>query len=169
MERLARCLIYLAAWGLLCFPLGRLFKRMPLDWDRPPFAEAAWERGGAAYERLGIRRWKGLAPDVSRFFPGVVPRKAIAGVASADGMRDMLRETCVAELTHWLLCLTGLALIPLWPGPGGIALYLVYLMLGNLPFIIIQRYNRPCFRRLLERAERRERRRVDAGADTFEQ
>ena len=165
----ARCAVYMAAWGLLCFPLGRLFKALPLHWDRFPFACRAWEREGAIYERLGVRAWKDLVPDVSKWFPRIVPRKAITGRFGAETLRDMLKETCVAELTHWLLCLAGLAMLPLWPGPGGIMLYLVYVLLGNVPFIIIQRYNRPRFGRLLAAAERRERRLANAGTDTLQQ
>ena len=63
----------------------------------------------------------------------------------------------------------GLALPFLWPGPWGIAVLLIYVVLGSLPFIIIQRYNRPRFVRLVEAAERRERRLADAGSDTIQQ
>lgn len=165
----ARCVIYMAALGAATFPLGRLCRRLDLRWDRPPFAELPWERGGAAYERLGVRAWKDLVPDVSKVFPRIVPPKAISGRFTAEVVRDMLSETCVAELIHWLLCLAGLALPLLWPGPGGVAVCAAYILLGNLPFIIIQRYNRPRFRRLLQAAERRERRRADAGTDPIEQ
>lgn len=164
-----RCAIYMAVWGLLCFPIGRLFKRLGLQWDRPPFASRPWEKGGAIYERAGIRVWKDIVPDVSKLFPGIVPRKAIAGKFTLDSLRDMLAETCVAELTHLMLCLVGLGMIALWPGAGGIAVYLVYVILGNLPFIMIQRYNRPRFGRLLAAAEMRERRQTNAGTDTVEQ
>ena len=166
---LARCIAYMAAWGLLCFPLGRFIKGLHPRWDRRPFLDAAWERGGSVYEKLGIRVWKDLMPDVSRMFPGTIPKKAFQGKVTAALMRDMLEETCVAEITHVLLCATGLALIPLCPGPWGIALYIVYAVLGNISFIMIQRYNRPRFRRLLEAAEARERRRVDARTDTVQQ
>ena len=160
---------YTAAWGAACFPLGRLLKRLPLNWERPPFAGMAWERGGAVYEGLGIRCWKDIAPDVSRWFPGIVPRKAFSGMVTAQKARDMLAETCVAELTHLILCLTGLVMLPLWPGAGGLVYYGIYALLGNLPFIAIQRYNRPRYRQLLEKAERRERRLGDARTDTVEQ
>ena len=160
------CILYMAAWGLASFPLGRMFKRMALNWDRPPFAELPWEQSGKVYEKLGIRRWKDLAPDVSRMFPGSIPKKQFEARPDSAYMRDMLSETCVAELTHLLLCLTGLALIPLWPGPWGILLYIIYAMLGNVPFIMIQRYNRPRFRRMLTATEAWERRQMNARTDT---
>lgn len=166
---LARCVVYMAIWGLACFPLGRLFKGMHLRWDRFPFAAYGWERGGAIYERTGIRLWKDIAPDVSKLFPGIVPKKTLTGGADVKTLRDMLEETCVAELTHALLCLTGLALPLLWPGPGGWWLYAAYALLGNISFIMIQRYNRPRFQRLLAAMERRERRFANAGSDTVQQ
>ena len=164
-----RCLAYIAAWGLLCFPLGRLFKRLDLRWDRPPFRTMAWERDGAVYRRAGIRVWKDFAPDVSRMFPGSVPRKTLSKRPTPAVMEDMLLETCVAELTHAMLIVSGAALLWLWPGVGGIAVYAVYVLLGNVPFIMIQRYNRPRFARLLEAAKARERRKMNAGSDTVEQ
>ena len=71
----------------------------------------------------------------------------------------MIQETCVAELTHALLCLAGIAVFWIWPGPGGLILFLIDVFLGNLPFILIQRYNRPRLIRLMAAAERREERR----------
>ena len=164
-----RCAIYMAVWALVSFPMGRLFKGMGLRWDRPPFAEWRWEMGGAVYDRLGIRRWMNLVPDVSRMFPGIVPRKAIYGKPRARDVRSMLEETCVAELIHLVLCVSGLALLFLWPGAGGLCVFILYVVIGNLPFMMIQRYNRPGLRRLLEGALRRERRLADAGSDTVEQ
>lgn len=166
---LTRCIAYMALWGLACFPLGRLIKGMKPDWERPPYAPWGWEDSGRFYEKLGIRRWKDFLPDVSRLFSFIVPRKAFSGRPDAAKLRDMLMETCVAERVHVILCVAGLAMPVLWPGPWGWALYGVYVLLGNVPFIMIQRYNRPRFQRMLSAAEARERRLVHAGTDTFEQ
>ena len=163
------CAVYMAVWGLLCFPMGRLIKGLHPRWDRKPFEDQPWEREGRTYERLGIRRWKDIVPDVSKLFPGIVPKKAVASRPTPAALRDMLEETCVAELVHYILCAAGLGLLPLWPGHGGILLYFIYVALGNAPFIVIQRYNRPRFRRMLAAAEARERRHANARTDTFEQ
>ena len=165
----ARCIAWMALWGLACFPLGRLIKRLGPDWDRPPFSEWRWEDGGRAYEKVGIRAWKDIVPDISKVFSRIVPKKAISGRPDAAALRDMLRETCVAEVVHALLCVVGLGLLRMWPGPCGIVATAVYIILGNVPFIMIQRYNRPRFRRLLAAAEARERRQADARTDSFEQ
>ena len=62
-----------------------------------------------------------------------------------------MKETCVAESVHIILCLLGLGLLAIWPGPGGMVMTALYLLLGNLPFIVIQRYNRPRLLSLLEK------------------
>ena len=66
----------------------------------------------------------------------------------------MVQETCIAEVIHILLSLTGLALPLIWPGPGGLLACAAYVLLGNLPFILIQRFNRPKLRMLLEKCRR---------------
>lgn len=167
--KLARCLIYMAVLGAATFPLGRFIKRLKPHWEKWPFRGCAWERNGTFYERLGIRRWKDIAPDVSWVFPKIVPPKKILRMPNPESVIDMLRETCVAEAVHWILCAAGLALPLLWPGKAGVALCLFYILLGNGPFIMIQRYNRPRYRQMLESARRRERRLKDAGIDTVVQ
>ena len=54
----------------------------------------------------------------------------------------MIRETCVAEFIHVLLCIASLGCLRIWPGFGGFCMAFLY-TLGNIPFIMIQRYNRP--------------------------
>ena len=67
----------------------------------------------------------------------------------------MIEETCVAELTHGLLCIAGLFLLKIWPGAGGIFLTVIYIVFGNLPFLLIQRYNRPRLVRLYARRNKK--------------
>lgn len=145
-----RCVLYLAALGILSFVLGRLAPKSWFHPDRFPYRTLPFEKGGALYHRLGIRKWQARVPDMSRILPGVMPRKAMTGRPSAAELERMLQETCVAELTHGLLCLAGLGCLWLWPGWGGTIITIVY-FLGNLPFVLIQRYNRPRLMRLYTR------------------
>ena len=62
----------------------------------------------------------------------------------------MIQETCAAELTHLLAAVAGLWCLHLWPGAGGITVAAVFALI-NMPFILIQRYNRPRFLRLQKR------------------
>lgn len=151
--------LYIAALGILCFPAGRVLALFNYSTDRFPFHCCGIERGGRLYEKLGIHGWQNKVPDISRLIPGIVPRKAIPGKPDTKTLQTMIKETCVAELTHVLLCMAGLALFWLWPGVGGALFYAVYVLVGNLPFILIQRYNRPRLLHLLQAAQRRERNR----------
>ena len=149
------CFLYLLLLGLLCFPFGRLLAKISFRTDRFPFRAFPFEREGKLYEKIGIRSWQSRAPDISKLIPGVVPRKEIPKRPDAQTLRRMINETCVAELTHVLLCFAGIALFWLWPGAGGIILYVFYVLAGNIPFILIQRYNRPRLLRLLKLNRRR--------------
>lgn len=158
MPPIVTCLLYIAVLGMAAFPFGRLLARCPLRTDGFPFRCAAWERGGKNYEKLHIRAWQNRVPDVSRWFPSLVPVKRLES-PTPEGMGRMVRETCVAELTHVLLILLGLYCLRLWPGVGGVIFYCVYTLAGNVPFILIQRYNRPRLVRLQKAMEKKERKR----------
>ena len=55
----------------------------------------------------------------------------------------MIQETCIAQLVRVVLFVLGLGCVLIWDGPGGWITAVVYTLLGNVPFILIQRYNRP--------------------------
>ena len=57
----------------------------------------------------------------------------------------------MAELTHTVLSFLGLAMPLLWRGAGGWIAAAVYIVFGNLTFILVQRYNRPRLLRLYQR------------------
>lgn len=149
-------IFYILLMGLLCFPFGRLLAKFSFHIDRFPFRSFPVEAEGKLYEKIGIRSWQNKAPDISKLIPGIMPRKEIPKRPNADALKSMINETCVAELTHVLLCLAGFAVLRLWPGVGGLFFFALYLLLGNVPFILIQRYNRPRLQKLLRAAERRE-------------
>ena len=112
------CVIYLALVGGLGFVAGRL---LPPNWPDPDggvWDDFPWERGGRIYEKLGIRRWQKKVPDMSRILPWAIPAKKLDG-RDVGRLPLMIRETCVAELIHWLLCLAGLYCLRLWRGVGG--------------------------------------------------
>ena len=54
----------------------------------------------------------------------------------------LIQETCIAEFIHSAEGIAGFYCVSIWPGIGGFVLGMLF-MLGNLPFICIQRYNRP--------------------------
>ena len=152
MQHFFLCLTYMLTLGLVFFLLGRVFPKRWLHPDRFPFRACAWEE--KLWKALQIRKWQSRVPDMSKLFPMLMPAKALTQKTAQD-LPLMIEETCVAELTHGLLCLAGLYLLKLWPGVGGVILTAVYILLGNLPFLLIQRYNRPRLQKLLARQARR--------------
>ena len=124
-------LLYIAALGILSHFVGQALPRAWFSAERFPYRAAEWEKGGKVYEKLGIKRWKDFLPDMSRIMPDMVKKK-MTKQSREQGMGVLIAETCVAECVHfWLI------------------------VLGNVPFMIIQRYNRPRLVLLEQRRKRR--------------
>ena len=103
------------------------------------------------YEKLGIRWWKDKVPDMSRILPRVMLPKRLSWGDQPERIALMIQEACIAELIHMILFVLGFGCVLIWAeGPGGWIVAMVYNLLGNVPFILIQRYNRPRLRHLME-------------------
>jgi glycosyl-4,4'-diaponeurosporenoate acyltransferase len=116
------------------------------------FREKHWEAGGAIYQRIfNVRRWKDALPELSDIIKKLFPKKRIIRF-DAEYLQSYIIESCRAELTHF--CIIGISfLFPLWAG-FSVSLLIIYISIFlNLPFIIIQRYNRPRIQRLLARGK----------------
>ena len=150
-----RCALYLAATGIGAFFLGRL---LPKTWFRgDAFPYCCYPAEQKLFRALHIKDWQSRVPDMSRILPALMPAKKLTAETFSDLPR-MIQETCVAEMIHVLLSLTGLGCLAIWPGIGGAIVTAVYILLGNLPFILIQRYNRPRLQRLLALQQRKQER-----------
>lgn len=145
--------LYVAALGILSHFVGQALPRAHFDPQKFPYRSAEWENGGKVYEKLGIKHWKDRLPDMSKIMPDMVKKKMSA--VKSQGMDVLIAETCVAECVHWALMLLSLGIFFFWRGAWAVVFWLVYNLLGNLPFIIIQRYNRPRLVMLEQRRKRR--------------
>lgn len=145
------CCAYLFAVGTLSFLLGRLFPQQWLNPEKGLFRCFPFEKEGRLYEKLNIRKWHKRLPDMSRILPSVMPAKRLRSTYRED-LPVMIRETCVAELVHIGGSLAGFGCLWLWSGIGG-AVVSVLFALGNIPFILIQRYNRPRLLRLQKKCK----------------
>lgn len=138
--------------GIPAFFLGEKLPRSMFDPNRYPFKSFKWEDEGRIYEKIGIQVWKTHVPDMS---------KAISRTFSKQGnmMRDpahlnrLVRETCSAEFVHCVLILLS-PIFPILMEEAGLLSMVIYI-LGNLVFVIIQRYNRPRVQKIIQRIERR--------------
>lgn len=142
-----KCFAYLAMLGILAHVFGLVLSRCHFHVERLPWRSLSWEQDGRFWDRtLHVRRWMDHVPDMSRIMPDMVPKR-IDGIARADAVERLIRETCVAELTHDALGVVGFGCVLIWQGAGGWVISLMFCV-GNLPFTIIQRYNRPRLIRL---------------------
>lgn len=114
------------------------------------YRERKWEDGGHFYERMfGVKSWKAKLPDISDFMKWRFNKKHFAQ-NNKDYLAVFLTESCKSELTHWMIILSTL-LFKFWNDWISVLLILSVAALLNLPYIIIQRYNRPRLKRLLRR------------------
>jgi len=154
--------LYVAVIGLLSNVAALFIKRDKLKEDRFPFKPYGWERNGRIYDRLAIRKWKNRVPDVSRVFKPLMPKRVTAGTTSQD-LKALVKECCVAELIHVMLIILSIVVVFICPGLEGLILWFLCLLI-NLPFVLIQRYNRPQLKSTIRRLEAREERQKLCGS-----
>lgn len=155
MKNFLHCIVYLALLGFGSFLAGRILPAKWFRYESYPYKAFAFEKNGKIYESIGIRYWKDRVPDMSKIFPNLMPSKKLAVKKTAQELEIMLVETCVAELIHTLLCVFGFGCVFLWKGAGGVVLSILFL-LGNIPFNLIQRYNRPKLLKIWKALKKRE-------------
>ena len=141
--------------GVIAFFVGRLLPKKWFRADLFPYRSFRFEQDGRIYDKIHIRKWQNKLPNMSKILPFMMPAKNLSGDYKKRLPR-MLQETCVAELIHTLNCFVGLYCLKLYPGVGGVIILILYITLFNLPFIIIQRYNRPRLMRLAKRVYQNE-------------
>ena len=157
--KLLKCAMYCAVAGTVGFFLGRLISKYPMKPDKGLFRCYEFEKNGALYEKLNIHKWQSKVPDMSRILPFLMPPKNLSG-NYGERLPIMIRETCVAEITHITVSILGLPCLRIWPGMGGVTVTAIFILLLNVPYILIQRYNRPrlirLYRKLKARDEKKE-------------
>lgn len=150
------CFIYLLSIGIVGFIIGRVLSVCKFHPDTFPYKLYRFEKDGTVYDKIKIHKWQNKVIDMSRIFTKLMPTKKLDKKVHSK-LPVLIQETCIAEMTHHMLSIAGLYCLSIWKGIGGIIVTLIYITLGNLPYILIQRYNRPRFIKLLERYEARER------------
>ncbi len=164
--KLFNSFLYVGALGIAAHFVGEAFDRDRFNENAYPFACRKWEDGGRIYRRLGVRRWKDKMPDMSRILPDMFPKK-LTEADSVEMVRRLIKETCVAEFIH--NCLSILFFIGIWIiydcTLKGFALG-TFAVVCNLPYVIIQRYNRPMLMRYLEKLERKKKNAAEPVAES---
>ena len=161
--RLFLSIVYIAIIGILAHFIGEALPRRWFNPRRAPYAPWGFERSGRLYRALKVHAWKDRLPDMSKISSRMVGKRVSLTGSSAEAQRVAV-ETCVAEVVHLALIPLAVPVYLICPTGPGLAVAIVY-ALSNLPFIIIQRYNRPTLLTLAERLKQREERIKHAHTD----
>lgn len=133
------------AWFIIHFGVARLAVIIPVESLNPTnwlYRNKNWELKGKFYCRyFAIRAWKHLLPDSSSFRGDKGFPKKRLGNKDNEYLGLFLRETCRAEMAHWIILLFG-PLFFLWNRTWVGFLMVGYAIVENLPLIMSQRYNR---------------------------
>ncbi len=145
------------AWGIFQPGTAGLSMLIPvgkLDPNKSFFRSACWENEGEIYQRLlNIRAWKRLLPSGGAWLNKQGFRMDQIREFTQDYLDRWIRETCRAEICHWLAIPPSL-LFFLWNPPTVGWIMIAYALAFNLPLIIAQRYNRPKMQRVLKKVRR---------------
>ncbi|WP_053216027.1 hypothetical protein [Guptibacillus hwajinpoensis] len=148
-------IVNILAWLIIHVVLSYICLRLPdsfYETEKSKTDLKKWEHG--LYKTVGIRKWKTILPDGGGVFRGGFRKKELKTL-SASYIRKFILETRRAELTHWILIPPAM-LFFLWNPPLVGWVMVGYALLVNIPFIMIQRYNRYRFKPLLRKQMKRE-------------
>jgi len=141
--------------GIIGLIIGRIVSRDRIDMDRFPYKLYKWENGGKTYNKIGINRWKDVIPDVSVYLKSVFPKRLDSSQDKKDVEYYMIfaKETCVSEFVHTVLMLAAPVFYAVNKSVSwGVWTTIIYFF-GNIPFMLVQRYNRPRLISIAKKAE----------------
>lgn len=119
-----------------------ILKKRDLDYNGKWFSPKKVESG--IYQKLGVKRWKGKMPTYN---PSTFSIKE-------HSLEEVIQTMCISEISHELnvvLSFVPLSFALIW---GEFPVFLITSIVGGLidmPFVIMQRYNRPRLVRMLEK------------------
>ena len=155
LKEIGEYLAFIAVFGIISHVFGESVRRESVHFDRFPYAPYRWENGGQFYKKLRIEAWKNALPDKSRYVRSMVQKSFRDNDMSREHVASLINETCVAELVHGLLVLAGPLFGLLVDSGFGLVASILY-SLSHVPFIMIQRYNRPRLVALYHKIVKRE-------------
>ena len=122
--------------------VGWIVTHLPESWFEPHhWIFKTWKIEIGLYEKMFfIRSWKHCLPDGSKMYAGGFSKKKLTR-KDAGYIRQFSSETCRGEFAHWI-DLTLLPLVVIWNPSWAIVVMVSLGLLGNIPCILSQRYNR---------------------------
>lgn len=144
-------------WFVLHMGISIALLKVPISFFEKKnklFYSYSWEKNGAFWQMyFHVRSWKDRLPDGATLFKLGFKKKNLTE-ANSFYFSKFILESKRAELNHWLLLFPA-PFFFLWNPPWAGWLIICYALIANVPFIIIQRYNRPRFEKIqLKRRKR---------------
>lgn len=148
-------IINIVVWGLLHFLISYLCFIIPLHIflkDLSIFKISRFEKKSQIWQRIFlVKRWKDHILDGSMIVNKSFDKRVLKG-KNINVIMHFSAETKRAELTHWLLIPPAFLFFlwnPVWAGWVNV----LYAVFANVPFIIVQRYNRGRIERMISRVD----------------
>ena len=137
--------LYHFAMRLAVGTVVNLIMKNKANFKRVWFREKHFEK--KLYKLLRVRKWKKSIPTYS---PDTFD-------TSQKSVKEIIGATCQAEVVHEIIMVLSLLPIAVIPFLGGAAAFIttsILSMLIDSVFVILQRYNRPKFVRVMERFDK---------------
>lgn len=147
-SEIAISLLFVLMWHAIIFIFCKTLSNDFFNYDKYIYKQKYWEDNGFFYsKRLKIKAWKDLLPQyISR---SGFSKKSLDSL-SIEYLDMFILETCRGEWAHRGCMLISLLLLSLNRSVVGLVLGAL-VVLVNLPYICIQRYNRIRFLKVRER------------------
>ena len=132
----------MVAWHLIVLLVCRTLPISFFDYNRFLYKPRAWEREGNFYvKKLKIKKWKDRLPQYVA--SGGFSKRNLNSFKTIDKkyLGRFISETCRAEWNHFFCCLYFAISFSVNSWPYSLIFSLIPII-ANLPFLIIQRYNR---------------------------
>lgn len=142
-------LVIVGMWHLVVFLICIRMPKSSFDPEKERYAPKQWEHGGRWYrETMKIQVWKDRVPQ--HIGKNGFSKRHLTEM-SIDYLDAFILETCRGEWMHLKNCICAIVTLLINPLLVGIIMSFL-IMLANVPFAAVQRYNR--FRLLILRKRR---------------
>ncbi|WP_172195710.1 hypothetical protein [Saccharibacillus qingshengii] len=147
-----------AFWLVCCLGTAHAVRFLPKSWYEGNdwfFSERSFEKN--VYKKIRLDRWKHKLPEAGGLWK--FQKKNLNEKLTAEYADKFILETKYGEVGHLCMAILGFACI--WINPSEYALVFLICAIVNvivqIPFCLIQRYNRPRLVRLRARLARKSR------------
>lgn len=128
-----------AVWCVVAFIACIKLPSTFFDFEKKRYQAMKWEKNGRWYkDHLHIQQWKDRLPQ--HIAKDGFSKTHLTNM-SLDYLDEFIMETCRGEWLHLADCMLAVLLLLINPWPLAL-LFAALPCIGNLPFAVIQRYNR---------------------------